>query len=91
MKSVRAKRRETVVVCGKCLRRHDDGKSIRKALKARAKSVDAKMVRASCFGICPKGAMAIATRASMAEGRLLILKDASMVEVALPGRITTDG
>ncbi len=91
MKSVRIKRREIVFVCGKCLRRHDDGKAIRKTLKTRAKAVDAKMVRASCFGVCPKHAIAIVTRTSMATGRVLILTDASVIEKALRDKIVADG
>ena len=83
----RLKRRETVFVCGKCLKRHDDGKAMRKALKARAKAVDARVVRTSCLGVCPKGAVAVVTRESLQAGRAFVLSDTGMVDAALPARI----
>lgn len=87
MKVVRLKRRETVFVCGKCLKRHLDGKAMRKALKARAKAVDAKVVRTSCLGVCPKRAVAVATRESLIAGRAFVLSDTGMVDAVPPVRI----
>ena len=75
MKTVRLKR-EVIFVCSKCLKRHGDGKAIRRALKAQAKDRNARLVRSSCLGICPKKAVVVATRGSLAEGRVALVRDA---------------
>ena len=86
---VRTQRPPPVLVCRKCLKRADNGKAIKRALKddlkARAKAgapangekktKRAKLVLTSCFGICPKGAVVAASGAMLAQGEVLLLRD----------------
>ena len=62
-------RRAPIFVCGKCLKRHKDGKAIRRALKMRAGDCDAKLVRSACLGVCPKAAVIVVTSRSLGDGR----------------------
>lgn len=62
-------RRTPIFACGKCLKRHRDGKAIRGALKTRAKECEAKLVRAACLGVCPKAAVIVVTPRSLGDGR----------------------
>lgn len=62
-------RRVPIFVCGKCLKRHGDGKALRRALKTHAKACDAKLVRSACLGVCPKAAVVVVTRRSLEGGR----------------------
>jgi hypothetical protein len=86
---VRMRRPPPVLVCRKCLKRAGDGKAIKRALKdelkARAKaaasSADdgkktkrAKLVLTSCFGICPKGAVALTTGERLAKGEYVLVE-----------------
>lgn len=73
-----------MLVCRKCLKRSDDGKAIKRALKtglkeraARNGEKRAKVVLTSCFGICPKRAVVTATGATLARGEFVLINDAT--------------
>lgn len=83
--------RPVVLYCGKCLKRCDDGKALRRALKrgagARAEEIGARKVRlveAGCLGLCPKGALVAASAATLARGEAVLLRDPAEVAAALP-------
>lgn len=76
-------RREPVLVCRKCLKRAPGGSGIKRALKSAAKSLcDAqpgrrpRVVMTSCFGICPKRAVVVASGATLHRGEYILLADA---------------
>src|SRR3569833_2678254 len=54
-----------VFVCRKCLKRSDDAKTIGRALKSEVKrhagdrEKPARVIKTSCFGICPKRAVVV--------------------------------
>ena len=74
--------RGAVLVCGKCLKRHDGGKALRRALKQEAGG--ARIIRASCFKLCPKRAVAVASAATLLAGEVLLLRDEADVIKAMP-------
>lgn len=76
----RLRRRTPILVCRKCLKRAPQGGALRKALKAALKQRrddDSKrkprLVMASCFGLCPKRAVVVASAATLARGECLLL------------------
>ncbi len=78
----RLRRPTPVLVCRKCLKRSDDGREIRRALKSelkqRAKETGGKrprVVMTSCFGICPKRAVVLASDATLQRGEYVLLTD----------------
>lgn len=90
LRAVKAKRPPGVFVCGKCLRKSDDGRSIRKALKAgmaeRAEAAGQrtpKLVETKCMGLCPKQALVVAGGAALARGEVVIVKRAEDASAAL--------
>lgn len=83
MKTARL-RRTPIFVCGKCLKRHPDGKAVRRALKARAKDCDARLVRTACLGICPKKAVVTVTRPSLEGGRVALIATVSEADALRP-------
>lgn len=90
LRVVKAKRPPGVFVCGKCLRKCGDRRSIWKALKSEmAKRADAagqrapKLVETKCMGLCPKQALVIAGGATLTLGELVIVKRAEDVPAAL--------
>ena len=96
MRTVRLKRRAPVFVCGKCLKRHTDGKAIRRALKAQAKAQGTKLVRTSCLGICPKQKVLVADARLLQASRCVLIDDAARVEGTLAmmrneGAVAPDG
>jgi hypothetical protein len=56
---------DTVLICGKCVKRLGrDGKTIRNSLKQALKNspwTDVRLVKTSCFSLCPKGGQVLAT------------------------------
>ena len=83
MRTVRLKRGAPVFVCGKCLKRHADGKAIRRALKAQVKAQETKLIRTSCFGICPKQKVLVASAGLLQAGRCVLIDEAASVEGTL--------
>lgn len=83
-KSAKTKLAEVVVVCSKCAKRQGlRPRAVRALLKAAAKQAvkDGALtgrtklciVESGCLGPCPKRAVAVATGASLAEGRIVLL------------------
>ena len=97
----RLRRPTPVFVCRKCLKRADDGREIRHALKSelkqRAKASDAKgsrgkrprVVMTGCFGVCPKRAVALASEATLQRGEYVLVSGsegiAGAVDILKPG------
>ena len=71
-----------VLVCGKCLKRHREGKAMRQALKAGAG--EARIVRTACLKLCPKRAVVAASAATLAAGEVVLLRDEGDVALAMP-------
>lgn len=76
----RPKRPTPVLVCKKCLKRSDEGGEIKHALKAelkrRAKASGGKrprMVMTSCFGVCPKHAVVLASEATLRRDEYVLV------------------
>jgi predicted metal-binding protein len=80
--TIRPRRAAPVLVCRKCLKRLDDGREIKQALKSELKRRSAKLgnkrprvVLTSCFDICPKRAVVVASGATLNRGEYLLLAD----------------
>ncbi|MGJ4904719.1 hypothetical protein ACQR0V_24335 [Bradyrhizobium sp. HKCCYLS2058] len=90
---VRPRRAAPVLVCRKCLKRSDDPKEIRKAIKHALKSHDssghgagekpARIVMTSCFGLCPKRAVVVTGGVRAARGEYVLVSAAKDVPSAL--------
>ena len=94
---------EVVAVCGKCAKRQGLRPRAVRALLKRAGKQAAKdgrtgsrtklcIVESGCLGPCPKRAVAVATGASLAAGRVVLLDPGASPEEALaavlqPGRL----
>jgi hypothetical protein len=71
---VHPRRAPPVFVCRKCLKRSDDAKTIARALKSEAKrhagdrEKPARVIKTSCFGICPKRAVVVTGGAAASRG-----------------------
>ncbi len=86
----RPRRPTPVFVCRKCLKRVEDGREIRRALKSelkqRAKASGGKrprVVMTSCFGICPKHAVVLASDSTLQRGEYLLLTDSEDIAGAV--------
>lgn len=79
---------ELVLVCAKCAKRQDLPKRavrgmLKQAYKRRSQGGKLRVVETGCLGPCPKRALAVATAASLATGRVLLLDPASTPRQAL--------
>ena len=80
------RREPPVLVCGKCLKRSDDAKGIGRALKSEMKRrasgglKPARLIKTSCFGICPKRAVVTTGGAAAGNGDYVLIS--SEVEAA---------
>lgn len=88
--TARSRRAPPVFICKKCLGRVDDGKAVRKALKSELKQASQardikgpRVVLAGCLGICPKRAVVVASAATLAADRYLLLPSAAAVPDAV--------
>ncbi|MFY9289488.1 MAG: hypothetical protein WAP03_02115 [Methylorubrum rhodinum] len=89
---------EVVLVCGKCAKRQGvDRKRLGRALKraaarpegeARAKGRKVKIIETGCLGPCPKRLLAVATPASLARGRVVLL--APCLDALSPASLSLD-
>ena len=86
---VRPRRAAPVLVCRKCLKRSDEGREVRRALKSglKAKKRDgtkpARLVLTGCFGLCPKKAIVLASGTSLARQEYVLVADGDQVPRAL--------
>jgi hypothetical protein len=88
----RLKRPEILLACGKCLRRHRDGKALRRALKEAARAGGrTRIVRAGCLGLCPGRGVAVASAATLARGEVVVLARPEDAEAALAALREGDG
>jgi predicted metal-binding protein len=85
MMVVHSRRAPPVFVCRKCLKRSDDAKTIARALKSETKrqagdrQKPARVIKTSCFGICPKQAVVVTGGAAASRGDYVLI--ASGIEV----------
>ena len=71
-----------IFLCGKCLKRHSEGRDLRRALKAEAKRRveddgsrrKVKVLKISCFGLCPKRAVVAASGATLCDGDVVLVR-----------------
>jgi hypothetical protein len=86
---VRAGRRPLILVCGKCLKRHGEGKAVRRALKEAARDSRPRLVRSACLGLCPKRLVVAASAATLSRGEVVLIAGpgdaAAAAAVLLPG------
>ncbi|MGL9617930.1 hypothetical protein QRQ56_08015 [Bradyrhizobium sp. U531] len=86
---VRPRRSAPVLVCRKCLKRSDEGREVRRALKSELKArkgddtKPAKLVMIGCFGLCPKRSIVVASGASLARQEYVLVADGEQVPRAL--------
>ncbi len=90
---------EVVLVCGKCAKRQGvDRKRLGRALKraagrpegeARPKARKVKVVETGCLGPCPKRMLTVATTASLARGRVVLLDPT--LDALSPQALSLDG
>ena len=91
VRTIRLRWQDVIVVCGKCLKRHDEGKAVRRALKAEVKAYTGdgakvrktRVVRTGCLGICPRGAVVVASAPLLAAGEVMLVRDADEVAEGL--------
>lgn len=82
-RSAKAKFAGIVLVCSKCAKRQSlSPKSVRGRVKAAAKGSGRKLrvVETGCLGPCPKRHLALATGASVAAGRIVLVDPAADAE-----------
>jgi hypothetical protein len=77
--TIRPRRAKPVLVCRKCLKRSAHGRELKQALKAelkrRSKALALKrprLVMTSCFDICPKRAVVVASGTTLNRGEYLL-------------------
>jgi predicted metal-binding protein len=80
--TLRPRRAGPILVCKKCLKRIDGGSKLKRALKTEIKRRGpgqakrrSRIVLTSCFGICPKRAVVVASGSSLQRGEYLLLPD----------------
>lgn len=82
LKVIQPRRRAApVFACGRCLARHDKGKKLKTSLKAALKSTSVgqtlkrpRLITTSCFGICPRQAIVLASDRTLRAGRYVVLE-----------------
>jgi predicted metal-binding protein len=87
---IRPRRAAPVFICKKCLARSDEGKQLKRSLKSELKRrSDAlsrkrpRVVKASCFGICPKHAVVLASGATLQRGEYVLVGERDSVSEAV--------
>jgi predicted metal-binding protein len=85
---VKSRRANLVLICRKCLKRADDGKDVKRGLKAELKARGAKksqrprLILTNCFGVCPKRAVVTASAHTLRRGEFLLVSDRSSMSDA---------
>ncbi|MBR0789704.1 hypothetical protein JQ631_11535 [Bradyrhizobium manausense] len=86
---VRPRRAAPVLVCRKCLKRSDEGRAVRRALKSELKAhkrdgtKPAKLVMTACFGLCPKKSIVVASGTSLTRQEYVLVAESDQVPRAL--------
>ncbi|WP_441235837.1 hypothetical protein [Bradyrhizobium sp. 930_D9_N1_4] len=86
---VRPRRAAPVLVCKKCLKRSDEGRDVRRALKSELKAArregtkPAKLVMTGCLGLCPKKSIVLASGASLKRQEYVLVEASDQVPRAL--------
>ena len=84
-----ARRSVPVLVCRKCLKRSNEGRKVRRALKSELKAakregtMPAKLVMTSCFGLCPKTSIVVASGPSLRRQEYVLISNREQVPRAL--------
>jgi predicted metal-binding protein len=79
--TVKSDRAGAVLVCKKCLKRADEGKDLKRALKAELKGRGRKdgkrsrLILTNCFGLCPKRAVVMASASTLHRSEFLLVSD----------------
>jgi Fe-S-cluster-containing hydrogenase component 2 len=85
----RSRRASPVLVCKKCLKRCSKGARIRRELKRELKQRSAvrkeapRLVSTTCFGICPKRAVVLASTRSLQRDEFILVSRQRDVQEAL--------
>jgi len=85
----RQRRASPVLVCKKCLKRSVDGSEVRRALKRELKQrfredqKPPRLITTSCFGLCPKRAIVLASARSLSSGEYVLVSHRTDVEEAI--------
>src|SRR5689334_737484 len=85
----RQRRASPVLVCRKCLKRSTEGSDVRRALKRELKQRTCaernspRLIATSCFGLCPKKAIVLASAHSLGNGEYVLVSDREEVKEAL--------
>lgn len=88
-KIARSRRPSPLLACRKCLKRCSDGGKIRATVKRRLKRGGAdkkktpRLVSTSCFGICPKRAVVLASGHSLRDNEYVLVAHRGEVDKAL--------
>ncbi|WP_336489156.1 (2Fe-2S) ferredoxin domain-containing protein [Methylobacterium nigriterrae] len=87
-KTAKSRIAEVVLVCAKCRKRQGLGRRdlrgrLKGALKRGRPKREVRIVETGCLGPCPKRALAVATGASLAARKILLLDPAATPEEAL--------
>jgi predicted metal-binding protein len=86
---VHPRRAPPVFVCRKCLKRSDDAKGITRALKSELKrsvgdrEKPARVIKTSCFGICPKRSVVMTGSAAAGHGDYVLISSGTEVSTAI--------
>jgi predicted metal-binding protein len=95
--TARSRRAAPVFVCRKCLKRIEDGPSLKQTLKSELKRRDfapekkpPRVVLTGCFGICPKRAVVMASAETLHRGEYLLLTETNQVGDALDRLVPRD-
>lgn len=87
----RPRRASPILVCKKCLKRAPAGAEVRRELKSALKHRPSgalkrsRLVSTSCFGICPKRAVVMASAQSLQAGEYILVSHRRQVDDALEG------
>ena len=82
---VRPRRPPAILACGKCLKKAGEGRAIRRALKdalSAAGDKPPRLARTACLGLCPKGAVVLASAATLARGEMVLVRNADEASAA---------
>ena len=87
--TIRPRRPAPILVCKKCLKRLEDGREIKRALKSELKRRSgtlgikrSRVILTGCLDICPKRAVVVASGATLNRGEYLLVADSSGVAEA---------